>query len=51
MVFLIYIFSHFTPLHIACYKKNAEIVELLLNFPGIDINIVDKKGILIEYNY
>lgn len=48
MVFSSHLF-YFTPLHVACYKRNSEIIQLLLNFPGIDINIVDSKGVLFGF--
>lgn len=38
MIFQI-IFLNKTPLHIALEKGNAEIVELLLSMPNIDLNV------------
>ena len=39
------IFAFFTPLHIACYRRNVEIVKLLLDHPKVNIELCDAKGI------
>merc|ERR1711936_760639 len=31
-------------LHLAVRKRNIEVLKLLLDFPNIDVNIVDDKG-------
>lgn len=36
--------EHRTPLHLAVLMKNIEIIKLLLNHDGIDINAVNKDG-------
>jgi ankyrin repeat protein len=34
-----------TPLYIACVKNHEEIVDLLLTYPDINIDIPDENGI------
>lgn len=45
VIFIIIVYT--TPLHVAVLNNIPEIVQLILNKPGIKINI--KDGILLRY--
>jgi len=38
------LFYLFTPLHLACFYSNIDIIKLLLSYPDINVNIQDNNG-------